>query len=623
MIEKYFLQLCNFLILTSCAIIAARYSTRMQDTNKPNEPAKLRNTATQLPSDLGTAHEVIVLQSESLQRQNEEIKSLKSSLEELQAEMRLLKHGKKPEKYIGPDQLLLQFPEDKELQAALEAARKEAQEQLETITYQRLKARKERKATQTGFPAHLPREEVQVEIPADCQKRIEAGELFVKEYRFSEALKYVPAKTLVLRYKMPVLAYVAQPERELLVESEGNLGEKERYHPSVAAHVANSKFGLHLPLYRLQDVFASSGITLSRSQLDYMLDLAYEATQDVHQLMHRRLLEAHCIGMDDTHTTLIMPPTVPTLDPENKDPRVERLIEKMREAKKLKKDSLDAKMWGYTSLDPQAPYDILDFRVSRHRDGPAEMLVGYTGRVMADCYSGNMAVILAPESKMTRLACMSHARRHVHTHQNNDPSVSALPLALLNKLYDVERRALNISDQERGELRATESRMYLDRLREFIDGPQAASLLPESKLAGALQYIRNHWESLNVYVSDGRLPIDNNQCERLMRRIAIGRKNWLFVGSMRSGMRNAALMSLVASAQRNDLDVHQYLESVITHVTRGTARPEDLLPDVWKSHHPEAVRVYREQERQQKADTAVEQAARRRAQSLLRKELQR
>jgi prefoldin subunit 5 len=130
----------------------------MQDTNKPNEPAKLRNTATQLPSDLGTAHEVIVLQSESLQRQNEEIKSLKSSLEELQAEMRLLKHGKKPEKYIGPDQLLLQFPEDKELQAALEAARKEAQEQLETITYQRLKARKERKATQTGFPAHLPRE---------------------------------------------------------------------------------------------------------------------------------------------------------------------------------------------------------------------------------------------------------------------------------------------------------------------------------------------------------------------------------------------------------------------------------------------------------------------------------
>jgi transposase len=609
MIEKYLVIVCKIFSLTTCAFLASRYSTCMPDTK-------------QLPPDLSTAHEVIVVQSESLKRQDEEIQSLKASVEELQAELRLLKFGKKPEKYIGADQLLLQFTEDKELQAALEAARKEAEEQLETITYTRAKAKKERKPPAEGFPAHLPREEVQVDIPAEYQQRIDDGELFVKNYRFTETLKYVPAKCIVLRYKMPVLAYVDQPERELLVESEGNLGEKERYHPSVAAHVANSKFGLHLPLYRLQDVFASSGLTLSRSQLDYMLDLAYEATQEVHQLMQARLLESNCIGMDDTHTTLIMPPTIPKLDPQNKDPRVERLIEKMIEAKKKKKDSLDAKMWGYTSYDPQVPYDLLDFRVSRHRDGPAEMLVDYAGNVMADCYSGNLAVILAPQSQMTRMACMTHARRHVYTHQNNDASVSATPLALLNKLFDVERRAVNLSHEARLELRATQSRLYLDRLREFLDGPLAASLLPESKLAGAMQYLRNHWEALNVYISDGRLPIDNNQCERLMRRVAVGRKNWLFVGSLRSGMRNAALMSLVASAQRNDLDVHMYLESVITHATRGTARAEELLPDIWKQHHPQAVRVYREQERQQKADTAVEQAARRRVKNLLKQELQ-
>lgn len=608
MIEKYFVLVCKIFSMTTCAFLASRYSTCMSD-NK------------QLPTDLSTAHEVIVVQSESLKRLDEENKSLKESLEELQAEIRLLKFGKKPEKYIGADQLLLQFTEDKELQAALEAAREEAEKQLETITYTREKNKKLRKPQAEGFPAHLPREEIEVAVPEDCRKRIENRELFIKSFRFTEALKYIPAKCIVLRYKMPVLAYVDQPEREMLVESEGNLGEKERYHPSVAAHVANSKFGLHLPLYRLQDVFASSGLTLSRSQLDYMLDLAYEASQEVHQLMQARLLESNCIGMDDTHTTLIMPPAIPKLDPENKDPRVERLIEKMIEAKAKKKDSLDAKMWGYTSYDPQVPYDILDFRVSRHRDGPAEMLVGYAGKVMADCYSGNMAVILAPQSQMTRMACMTHARRHVHTHQTNDPSVSATPLALLNKLFDVERQAVNLSHEARLELRATQSRMYLDRLREFLDGPLAANLLPESKLAGALQYLRNHWEALNVYVSDGRLPIDNNQCERLMRRVAVGRKNWLFVGSLRSGMRNAALMSLVASAQRNDLDVHMYLESVITHSTRGTARAEELLPDIWKQNHPEAVRVYREQERKQKADTAVEQAARRRVKSLLKKEL--
>jgi len=105
----------------------------------------------------------------------------------------------------------------------------------------------------------------------------------------------------------------------------------------------------------------------------------------------------------------------------------------------------------------------------------------------------------------------------------------------------------------------------------------------------------------------------------LMKRIAVGRKNWLFIGSLRAGIRNASLMSLVASALRQDLDVAMYLESVITHMLRGTAKTEELLPDRWKAAHPEAVREYREQERRDKADTAVLQAARRRVRAELRK----
>jgi hypothetical protein len=141
----------------------------------------------------------------------------------------------------------------------------------------------------------------------------------------------------------------------------------------------------------------------------------------------------------------------------------------------------------------------------------------------------------------------------------------------MNQLYDIERRATQKSDQERGELRAKESRRILDRLGEYLEGPVAKSVLPASKLGGAFNYIRNHWEALNVFVNDGALPIDNNQVERLMKRIAVGRKNWLFIGSLRAGIRNASLMSLVASALRQDLDVAMYLESVITHMLRGTA----------------------------------------------------
>jgi hypothetical protein len=230
-----------------------------------------------------------------------------------------------------------------------------------------------------------------------------------------------------------------------------------------------------------------------------------------------------------------------------------------------------------------------------------------------------MSVVLAPGSKMTRMACWAHARRKVYEHQESDPQVSALPLALMNQLYDIERRAIQKSDQERGELRAKESRRILDRLGEYLEGPVAKSVLPASKLGGAFNYIRNHWEALNVFVNDGALPIDNNQVERLMKRIAVGRKNWLFIGSLRAGVRNASLMSLVASALRQDLDVAMYLESVITHMLRGTAKTEELLPDRWKAAHPQAVREYREQERRDKADMAVVQAARRRVRAELRK----
>ena len=577
----------------------------MQDANK-------------LPDELSTAHEVILVQSDALVKQKEKIEELKKEREELLAEIRFLRSGKKREKFINADQLLLEFPEDKELQAALEAAKKEAEEAIAEITYIRRKAAKPRKVAQDTFPAHLPREIVEVEIPEEFKKRIKSGEMIVIRESIRESLKFVPPKLVVVEYREPVLAFANTPDQEIPVQGEANLGDKGRYHPSVAAQIVNGKFGMHLPYYRLQDLFASSGWTPSRSTLDYLTDLVHETTQDLPKLMLSQIKKGRCLGLDDTQVKLIMPKDLPDKAEGIEDPQIKRLIEKMIEAKKEKKDSLDAKMWGYSSFDSSAPYDIFDFRVSRHRDGPDEILGGYQGHVMADCYSGNMSVVLAPGSKMTRMACWAHARRKVYEHQETDPQVSALPLALMNQLYDIERRATQKSDQERGELRDKESRRILDRLGEYLEGPVAKSVLPSSKLGGAFNYIRNHWDALNVFVNDGALPIDNNQVERLMKRIAVGRKNWLFIGSLRAGIRNASLMSLVASALRMELDVAMYLESVITHMLRGTAKLEELLPDRWKAAHPEAVREYREQERRDKADTAVLQAARRRVRAELR-----
>jgi len=566
--------------------------------------------AKELPADLNTAHEVILTQSAFIQDLSIKYDQIKKALDEAHAAFAKLLAGNRREQFIHPDQKLLEFPDDQELQAALEAAKREAEQEIESITYTRIKKKQEAKPRSDSFPAHLRREEVTVSIPADKQQLIDEGKLILLGYEPKEVLCHKPSEVFVKRFLEPVFATIEAPETAAVREEmPAALGEQGKYDASAAAAIIHGKFGLHIPYYRLQDVFSASGWTPTRSTIDYLTDLAAEAIEELPKLMIGRLLTSQYIGMDDTNVTLIMPREIPEVKSDCS--RTRRLIEKMLEAKKQGEKSLAAKMWAYSG-GADAPYDVFDFRVSRHRDGPAEILRNYAGHVMADCYSGNLSVVLAPGSSMTRLACWSHARRHVFEAKELDIQISALPLALMGQLYDIERRASDWTNEARTQIRQNESRLVLDRLGNWLDGVTAKSVLPSSKLGQALNYVRNHWAALNVYVQDGRLPMDNNWVERLMKRIAVGKKNWLFVGSMRAGIRNANLMTLVASAHRHDLDIYEYLADVIQHLNRGTAKPAELLPEVWKSSHPEAIRTYREEERRDKAEMARLRGAKRR-----------
>jgi len=598
MIEKNFHFLCSILMLSTCALCAWRYSTSMQNANE-------------LPDDLNTAHEVIVTQSAFIHELSGKNEQLKQELAEAHAAFSKLLAGNRREQLINPAQTLLEFPEDPELQAALEAAKREAEAEIQKITYTRGKQKeKAAKLRSDAFPAHLRREEVTVAISVENQQLIDAGKLIVLRYEPKEVLCHKPAEVFVKRFMEPVFASVEAPQIEAFREEmPAALGEQGKYDASVGAAIINGKLALHIPYYRLQDIFSASGWTPTRSTIDYQLDLAAEAIEELPKLMIGRLIAGQYVGMDDTNVTLIMPREIPEVNQECT--RTQRLIEKMQEAKRKGEKSLAAKMWAYSGGE-DAPYDVFDFRVSRHRDGPAEFLDKYSGHVMADCYSGNLSVVLAPCSLMTRMACWSHARRHVFEAKDVDLSISAMPLALMSQLYDIERRASDWTNEARTEVRQQESKLILDRLGNWLDGVAAKSVLPSSKLALSLNYVRNHWDALNVYVQDGRLPIDNNWVERLMKRVAVGKKNWLFIGSLRAGIRNANLMSLVASAHRQDLDVYEYLKDVIEHLNRGTAKPSDLLPDVWKASHPEAVRTYREVERRDKAELARLRGATRR-----------
>jgi hypothetical protein len=177
-----------------------------------------------------------------------------------------------------------------------------------------------------------------------------------------------------------------------------------------------------------------------------------------------------------------------------------------------------------------------------------------------------------------------------------------LLLGLFQQLYDVETRGKTLLAEERKQLREREAAPVWQAMGAWLDGPAAAAVLPKSKLAEALGYLRNHWDPLRVYLHDGRLPIDNNDVEQLMKQVAIGRKNWLFVGSVAAGERAADFFTLVSSAVRNDLDVWTYIKNVLDQLLAGTTDHESLRPDVWRQTHPESIRQYRVEERRDRSD---------------------
>jgi transposase len=274
--------------------------------------------------------------------------------------------------------------------------------------------------------------------------------------------------------------------------------------------------------------------------------------------------------------------------------------------------SVSGRMWAYRSMT--LPLNVFDFTVSRHRDGPVAFLESFTGKLMADCYAGFQGIALGSDGQIQRAACTAHARRKVFESRDAYPLETSVVLAKFQQLYDIEDRAKTLSPEERLALRQTEAVPIWASLGEWLDGESAARVLPKSRFAEALGYLRNHGQPLQLYLTDGRMPIDNNEVEQLMKQVAIGRKNWLFVGSVAAGERAADFLTLTSSAVRNDLDVWAYIKDVLDQLLAGSTDYHALRADVWKQSHPEAIRTYRTAERRDRADrTRFRRALRREA----------
>jgi transposase len=316
--------------------------------------------------------------------------------------------------------------------------------------------------------------------------------------------------------------------------------EKGRYGPSFLAHIAVAKCADHLPIYRLEKDFRRQGFPIARSTMNELLHRASEITKP--------------IGADET-----------------------RLLMQNDGTGKPK----NGFVWTFVGADDDGGTDVaLIFAGDRSGETPRQVLGGTKGYLVVDAYSGYNSI--AAVSTRKRAACHAHLRRYFHDALAT-ASIAQQAIDLILEMYRVEHEAdeKKLVGAERLKLRRKKAPAIRSKLKAWLE-EQRPRHLPKSPIGTAITYGLKRWDDLGRFLDDARVPLDNNASERALRRVALGRKNYLFVGDVDAGTNIAGLYTLIATCEARGVNPFAYLTDVIARVQDHPAdRLDDLLPGAW------------------------------------------
>ena len=319
------------------------------------------------------------------------------------------------------------------------------------------------------------------------------------------------------------------------------------------AHVMIAKYGDHLPLYRQEKIFARAGLAIPRSTLAQWVGACGVQLQPLVDALREEVLAHNVVHADETPVQMLMPGT---------------------------KKTHRAYVWAYaTTASADVSAVVYDFSPSRSGEHARAFLQDWKGKLVCDDFGGYKASFALG---VTEIGCMAHARRKFFDlHATNKSQLAEQALRYIQVLYEIEHEVRDLEPDVRRRIRQEKAVPAMDALHAWMIA-QRQLVHDGVAIAKALDYSLKRWTALSRYLDDGAVPIDNNHAEQQIRPWALGRKNWLFAGSLRSGERAAALMSLIQSAKLNGHDPYAYLKDVLARLpTQRASEIAELLPHNW------------------------------------------
>ena len=419
------------------------------------------------------------------------------------------------------------------------------------------------------FAANLPRETIELDV-AESDRTCECCGKPMKciGEEVTERGHFVPSRVIVKRY---VRAKYACPDGHAVTTADLPDGviDGGKYEASVYAHIATAKYADHLPLHRLEGIFKRNGVHLPKQSMwDMLVRVDELVAQPVLAQMRHELLQESVLHADETPITM-----------------------RLEDGGGTKKGYA----FGWRNLHrPGKPSkSLVEFKISRGRDGPIAFLGDWMGTLILDGYAGYDEVVRV--NSITRAGCWAHARRKLKEAVDTGSTSAAHVLDLVQQLFAVERpinervQSGELDREQQLEARRVAREKYsagiLDAIYVEVERLwDLRSTLPKSKLGKALGYLQSQRRPLEVFLGDARLPIHNNDSERDLRHLAVGRNNWLLFGSQRGGEVACRLFSLMLSCKQCGANPEAYLEDVLMKVaTVPASEIATLTPWAWNA----------------------------------------